>query len=292
MSDVRFALLADTTCDLPREWYEQHDALFLPHGIVMDGKEYTDDFGATMPPEKVYAFIRDGGMPSTVQGSLEDFTRIFEECCKNGQDVLYVGFSSQLSGTFNTACMVAGEMMEKYPGRQVVCFDSRAATMGHGIQVIEAQRLREQGMTARETAAQLEKKRLGALHFFTVDDLNHLYRGGRLSKATAVVGSMLGIKPIMYVSDDGKLTPLGKKRGRRQAVEELARLLLEYIRDPEKQTIYIAHGDCRGDAEELAQLVREKLPQTPVDIFMLCPVIGVHSGPGTLAIFGWGEKRI
>lgn len=292
MADYKFVLVCDSTCDLPREWFEQTGAQCIPHGIVLEGKEYPDDFGKSISASEIYARIRKGAMPSTLQGSLEVMRTVFEQSCAAGLDVLYVVFSSQLSGTYATACMAAAEMEEKYPGRRVICFDSRAATMGHGIQILLAQTLREQGLSAEQTAAELEKRCLSACHFFTVDDLNHLYRGGRLSKTTAVVGSLMGIKPIMYVNDEGKLTPIGKKRGRTQAIEELARLCAEYIRDPQGQTVYITHGDCEEEAQELARRVCEKLPGQKVDIRMLSSTIGVHSGPGTLAIFFWGEKRI
>lgn len=292
MSEYKFVLACDSTCDLPREWYESTGACCIPHGIVMDGREYWDDFGASVSAETIYANIRGGGMPSTLQGSLETFTEVFEESFKKGLDVLYVGFSSQLSGTFATSRMIAEEIEGKYPGRRAICFDTRGATMGHGIQVLLAQSLREQGLSVAETAEELEKRCLKACHFFTVDDLNHLYRGGRLSKTTAVVGSLIGIKPVMYVSDEGKLVPIGKKRGRRQSMEELARLTAEHIKDPLEQTIYITHGDCLDEAEELKAMVCEKLPGAKVEISMLSPIIGIHSGPGTLAIFFWGEKRL
>lgn len=292
MSDYKFMLISDSTNDLPRDWYETNDALCVPHGIVLDGKEYWDDFGVTLPPKKVYDYIRNGGMPSTVQGNLEKITQYFEDNCKEGMDSLYLVFSSQLSGTFATASMVAKEMMEKYPERRVLCVDSRCAAMGHGMLVMLAQQLREQGMTADEAAAELEKRRGNVCHFFTVDDLNHLYRGGRLSKAEAVLGSLIGIKPILYIDDSGKLVPIGKKRGRRQAIEELARLTVEHIKDPEKQTVIIPHGDCQEDADELKSLLQEKLPGTKVETCILGPTIGTHTGPGVLAVVFWGDKRL
>ena len=147
MSDYKFMLISDSTNDLPKVWYEENNACCVPHGIVIDGKEYWDDFGVTLPPKKVYDYIRGGGMPSTVQGNLEKITEYFEESCKAGMDSLYLVFSSKLSGTYATACMVADEMMQKYPGRRVLCVDSRCAAMGHGMLLMLAQKLREQGMT-------------------------------------------------------------------------------------------------------------------------------------------------
>ncbi len=292
MSDYRFMLISDSTNDLPKIWYEENDARCVPHGLVIDGKEYWDDFGAAMPPKKVYDYIRGGGMPSTVQGNLEKITEYFEESCKAGMDSLYLVFSSKLSGTYATACMVADEMMQKYPGRRVLCVDSRCAAMGHGMLVMLAQKLRAQGMTADAAAAELEKRCLQVCHFFTVDDLNHLYRGGRLSKAEAVLGSLIGIKPILYIDDTGKLVPIGKKRGRHQAIEELARLTADHIKKPQDQTIFIPHGDCLGDAEELARLLHEQLPGVQTEIYMLGSTIGTHTGPGVLATLFWGDKRL
>jgi DegV family protein with EDD domain len=288
-----FLIASDIICDLPKEWYAENDAVWLRHGVLLDGVEYWDEFGSEITPHALCEKLRAGqSKVSTLQGRLEDFVAVFTAAAEAGRDVLYVGFSSGLSGTYNTALIAANEVREAHPGCGIYCVDSLGATMGHGIQVLEAARLRAEGLSAAETAERLADKVLTACHFFTVDDLNHLYRGGRLSKTTAFVGSLMGIKPVMYVSDAGKLTPLSKARGRLASMKEMARLTAEYIRNPEGQTIYINHGDVLGEAEELAAMVRAALPGAATVCRRLSPIIVAHSGPGTLAIFFWGEKRL
>ncbi len=164
--------------------------------------------------------------------------------------------------------------------------------MGQGLIVMKVVEMQRQGYTMDQVLEQLPRLRDTTCHFFTVDDLNHLYRGGRLSRSSALMGSLMGIKPVMYVTNDGALQPLSKIRGRRQAIEELARLVKEHAEDPQNQTIYIGHADCQEDAEYLAELVREQTQPQAVDVRFLAPVIGAHAGPGTLAIFCAGQSRL
>ncbi|MEG1778063.1 MAG: DegV family protein, partial [Angelakisella sp.] len=292
MIEKKFVLVTDSTTDMPESWHIENDIKVIPQGFVIDGNEVIDDFGKNITAKEIYNRIRQGEMPSTLQGTLEKFIEVFVTACKNGMDVLYVGFSSGLSGTFNTALIASREIMEHFPDRKIFCVDSLAATMGHGIQVIEALKLRDSGMDAAEAARLVTAHVQNACHFFTVDDLNHLYRGGRLSKATAMLGTLIGIKPIMYVNESGHLLPISKTRGRKASIAELARLAAKYIVKPLDQTIYIAHGDCESDANDLAQQVLELIPNAKTHVFMLSPIIGVHSGPGTLAVLFWGEKRL
>ncbi len=292
MQEAKFVLLCDTTANLPEQWYIENEVRYIAHGLVVDGEEIWDDFGKTFSPKAMYDACRQGKKMSTLQGRLEDFTDLFTTACKEGMDVLYVGFSSALSGTYQTSCIAAEYVMEQFPGRTIVCFDSKGATMGHGIQVMAGLELRNQGLSAKEAGDALQARMLNACHFFTVDDLNHLYRGGRLSKTSAVVGSLMGIKPIMHVNDEGKLIPNGKVRGRKTAMDALAKHTKAHIQNPQDQTVYICHGDCADDAELLADMVRTQVPGSKIAIYPLSPIIGVHSGPGTLTVFFWGDRRL
>lgn len=288
--EYRFTMMVDSTASLPEEWHKGKDVFYLPHATVIDGKENWDNFGKDMPEEKIYAYIRAGGMPSTAQGSQEEIYRFFEESGQKGLDALYIGFSSGLTGTYGTAMTIISELSEKYPERKFVCFDSLAASSGHALLAIYAQQMRENGATIDEAVAALTERRLNVCHFFTVDDLNHLYRGGRLSKTAALVGTLVGIKPVLYVNEQGRLVPLGKKRGRRAAMEELARLAAEYI--SEDRTVYIMHGDCLDEAKQLAKILLARVPDARIDYTMISPTIAVHAGPGTLAVVFWGKKRL
>lgn len=286
-----FVILSDITCDLWQEWYRENDVKYILHGLVIEGNEYWDDFGTEITHHQVADKLRAGITATTLQARLEDFESVFTQAAIEGRDAIYVGFSSALSGTYDTSLIAAKMVKESYPNCGIYCIDSKAATLGHGLLVQKAAALRDQGMDAAQAAKILEDTALNICHFFTVDDLNHLYRGGRLSKTSALVGSLMGIKPVMYVNDEGKLTPLGKVRGRKASMKELARYTKEYITDPASQ-IFIVHGDVAQEADELAELVREAVPGANIKIAQLSPIIGVHSGPGTLAIFFWGSKRL
>ena len=286
-----YMIVTDITCDLPKSFYEENDVVWVSHGLIIEGKEYWDEFGSVITNQAVMAKAREKKAISTLQVQLAEFEQHFTRAAENGLDVLYVGFSSGLSGTYSTSCIAADMVRKKYPECNIFCVDSLGATMGNGIQALEAVKLRNAGKSAGEAAEILEAKRLQACHFFTVDDLFHLFRGGRLSRTSAAVGSLMGVKPVMYVSDEGKLTPLSKVRGRKASMLELARLTAQYISGTD-QAVYITHGDVEDEARELAGYVEEALPGIRVEIAQLSPVIAAHSGPGTLAIFFWGEKRL
>ena len=289
--ECTYKIFTDTTTDLTPEWMTQNNVGWLAHGIVIDGKETKDDFGKTVKPESFYDKVRGGLMPTTTQVDIPTFMEAYEPELQAGRDILYIGFASNMSGTFNTSQMIAKELMEKYPGRRVLSFDTGAASMGQGIIVMEAARLQQAGMPLDELLQELPHIKETSCHFFTVDDLNHLYRGGRLSRSSAFFGTLVGIKPVMYLSTEGKLVPINKIRGRRQAVEELCKLTKEYIEDGENQVVYICHGGSPEDAAYLESLVREQVHPRDVDVRYLTPIIGTHAGPGTLAVFFFGGKR-
>ena len=205
--------------------------------------------------------------------------------------MLYLAFSSGLSGTYQSARLAQEELRERFPDRTFTVVDSLCASMGEGLLAYYAATMRQQGCTLEETAAWLEENKLKLCHWFTVDDLHHLKRGGRVSPATAVVGTMLNIKPVLHVDDNGHLIPMEKVRGRRQSLEALVRHMKETVENPEEQMIFISHGDCPQDAEYVAGRIRETMTVRDIRIHTIGPVIGTHSGPGTVALFFLGSHR-
>ena len=237
--------------------------------------------------------MRAGSMTKTQQASIEDTEKVFREILKEGKDILHIAFSSGLSGTANAARLAAENMMEEFPGHKIIVIDSLCASLGQGLLVDYALKLQQQGKNMEETAKWLEDHIQNICHLFTVEDLKYLQRGGRISKTTALVGTMIGIKPVLHVDPEGKLVSISKVRGRKQSIQALVNKMEENIgkyRD-EKQPIFISHGDCIEDANYLAELVKERFGYDEFLINDVGPTIGAHSGPGTLALFFMGETR-
>lgn len=284
----RFVLITDSTVDENAGYYAENDIPYAPLSLTVDGRTLEEDCGQTLSFHDFYDLLRQGKQASTAQAKMDCFLRLFEQALAAGQDVLYVGFSSGLSGTYQAGCMAAAELAPRYPDRKILCVDSLAATGGEYLLVDKAREMRDEGCTAEETAAEIERLRLQVVHLFTVDDLNHLYRGGRLSRASAIVGSLLGIKPLLYMDDAGKLCVHGKLRGRQNVIRWLAERALCGITD-RNTPVRISHGDCLEDAQLLADLLAKGGVQA--DIRYVGTVIGSHTGPGVLAIFFFGEQR-
>jgi len=216
---------------------------------------------------------------------------IFEGILRRGNDVLYIGFSSALSGSYNAGAMVAESLRGAYPERRIATIDSLSASMGEGLLVYYAAEQRRDGKSMDEVSDWLIENRLHLCHWFTVDDLFHLKRGGRISAATALVGTMLGVKPVLHVDNEGKLVAVGKVRGRRKSLETLVDEMEKTCTNPTEQLVFISHGDCVEDAQHVERLVRERLKVKDVQINYVDPVIGAHSGPGTVALFFLGVQR-
>ena len=218
---------------------------------------------------------------------------LLEPYLKEGKDILHIAFSSALSGTYNSSRIAAEELMEDYPDRKIIVVDSLGASLGQGLLVYLAQEKKEQGEDMETVAKWAEENRLHMVHLFTVNDLNHLYRGGRISRTTAVVGSMLNIKPVLHVDNDGKLTAIGKVRGRKKSLQELVKLMDEKIGSYHDtcHTIFISHGDCEEDANYVAEKVKEKYQINTIIMNQVGATIGAHSGPGTMALFFVGDER-
>ena len=286
-----FLISTDTTADLPDNYVKENNidihTLFYAFGEVIYG---TDN---TMPEKEFFDRMRKGEMPTTMACNPQDCKTIFEKRINEGFDILHIAFSSALSGTYNSSRIAAEELMEDYPDRKIIVVDSLGASLGQGLLVYLAQEKKEQGEDMETVAKWAEENRLHMVHLFTVNDLNHLYRGGRISRTTAVVGSMLNIKPVLHVDNDGKLTAIGKVRGRKKSLQELVKLMDEKIGSYHDtcHTIFISHGDCEEDANYVAEKVKEKYQINTIIMNQVGATIGAHSGPGTMALFFVGDER-
>lgn len=286
-----YVITTDNNADLPDEYYTEHGVGCTYLSYTMDGKHYSHE--NFMPVEEFYEKMRQGSLPTTAQVNPDEVKRLFEPYLKEGKDILHIAFSSGLSGTYNSCRIAAQELMEEYPERSVIVVDSLGASLGQGLLVYLAQKKKEEGEDMETVARWTEEHRNNIVHLFTVDDLNHLYRGGRVSKTTAVLGGMLNIKPVLHVDNEGKLIPIGKVRGRKKSLLELASLMDKKIGSyaASCDTIFISHGDCREEAEFLASKVKEKYQIKTEIINHVGAVIGAHSGPGTMALFFVGDVK-
>lgn len=283
-----FALITDSTIDENTSYFTENDIRCAPLSFTINGRTIEEDCGMTVSFPQFYDLLREGKMSTTSQARPDTFVQLFREALESGQDVLYIGFSSGLSGTFHAGCMARDELAPQFPDRKIFCVDSLSATGGEYLLVDKAREMRDSGCSAEVTATAIEEMRLHVIHLVTVDDLAHLHRGGRLSKTSAVVGSLLGIKPLIWVNNEGKLDVCGKVRGRQKAIAHLAERTLNELSD-KNQTVRIAHGDCPEDAQALAALLQKGGVDT--DIRYIGTVIGSHTGPGVLATFFFGGER-
>ncbi|WP_419543310.1 DegV family protein [Negativibacillus massiliensis] len=290
---AEYIISTDTSCDFPLEYVKQHQLPLVTLFYSIDGVTGENGCPSSDVLKNFYDKMRAGSMTKTQQASIEDTEKVFREILKEGKDILHIAFSSGLSGTANAARLAAENMMEEFPGRKIIVIDSLCASLGQGLLVDYALKLQQQGKTMEETAKWLEDHIQNICHLFTVEDLKYLQRGGRISKTTALVGTMIGIKPVLHVDPEGKLVSISKVRGRKQSIQALVNKMEENIGKyrGEKQPIFISHGDCIEDANYLAELVKERFGYDEFLINDVGPTIGAHSGPGTLALFFMGETR-
>ena len=287
MSDYK--IITDSGCDLPKEMLSKLDLQTVPLFVNFQGKALEDSVDEGI--KEIYAGLRDGEAATTSAVNPDRWMEKMEGVLAEGQDVLVIAFSSGLSTTYQSAVIAAGELKEKYPDRKILVVDSLAASLGQGLLVWYACKMKDAGLSVEELAAWVEENKLHLCHWFTVDDLMYLKRGGRVSAATALVGTMLQIKPVLHVDNDGHLINISKVRGRKASIEALAQKAVELGAGYDNSTMFICHGDCIKDAEYLANLVKEKCSVQEVFIGYTGAVIGSHSGPGTLALFFMGEHR-
>lgn len=285
-----YVLFTDSTTDLSPALIEEMDAVVMPLSFTLNDKSYQNHpDGREMPMADFYTALRSGGTSTTSQLTMETLRKAFAPVLEQGKDVLYLAFSSGLSGTYQTACITAQDLMEEYPGRRVVCVDTLQASMGEGLLTFEAALLRKQGKSLDEVADYVCTQGQSYCAWFTVEDLMFLKRGGRVSGAAAVAGTLLGIKPVLHVDHEGKLIPMEKVRGRRASLDALVKHYKDGVLD-KTGTVFISHGDCLADAQYVADKIRA-IGAGRIELNMIGPVIGAHSGPGTVALFYRGTNR-
>lgn len=291
MSD--FVIATDTSADLPQDYIQTNKIPIVSLYYIIDDITYGYKCHKNLSVKDFYAKMRAGATPKTQQVNPEQAVDIFSAVLEQGKDILYIGFSSGLSGTTNSCVIAAEELKEKYPQRKIAIVDTLAASLGEGLLVHYALRMQKHGKSMQEIVAWLEENKLHLCHNFTVEDLVYLQRGGRISKATAFFGTMIGVKPVLHVDNEGKLVPVSKVRGRKQSINALVDLMEEKIgsyRD-KNEVIFISHGDCLDEAKQLAQLVQKRFGYDKFLLNDVGPAIGAHSGPGTLALFFLGDHR-
>lgn len=288
---MAYQIFTDSCCDLQQAYALEHALGVIPMSFRIDDQEYLDDYGASLPYHDFYEKLRAGGWSTTAQINSEEFAAWFTPVLERGEDILYLAFSSALSGTYQSALIAKADLEQRYAGRRVVVVDTLCASMGQGLLVHYALGNRDKGMDLEQNADWLEQNKGNLCHWFTVYDLNHLKRGGRVSAAAAFFGTMLSIKPVLHVDDKGRLIAMEKAKGRTRSVRALFEHMKETAIMPQDQTVFISHGDSENDAKQLADMIREQWGITDIRINFIGPVIGTHSGPDTIALFFMGTKR-
>ena len=288
----QFVILTDSCADLPAELVERLGVKVLPLSYNMDGKTvYNYPDNREMDPHEFYELLRSGKTAVTSAVNVAQFAEAMEPCLQEGKDVLVLAFSSGLSTTYNSAVIAGDDLREKYPERKIYVVDTLCASMGQGLLVYLAAKEREKGSGIEEVRDWAEANKLSIAHQFTVNDLHFLKRGGRVSATTAVVGTMLAIKPMLHVDDEGHLINIAKARGRAASLKGLVDKMEQAVIDPAEQTVFISHGDCLEEAQTVANMVKERFGVKEVIINYVGPVIGAHAGPGVVALFYIAKER-
>ena len=286
-----FIITTDNTADLPHSYYKENGLDYMYLTYALDGQIYGKE--NELSSQEFYARMRGGSMPTTSQINSEDAKAVWLPHLQAGKSILHLAFSSGLSGSCNSARLAAEDLKEEHPEYEIVVIDTLCSSLGEGLLVHKAVKMKKEGKSMEEIVQWLEEHKLNLCHVFTVDDLFHLYRGGRVSRATAILGSMINIKPLLHVDDEGHLVAVGKVRGRKRSLTSLVDMMEERLgsykgKNPE---IFISHGDCQEDAEYVAKLIRERYGIEDILINPVGATIGAHSGPGTVALFFLGDKR-
>lgn len=284
-----FIITTDSTVDLPKEFLEEMKVSVISLSYIMDGITYEDMNG--LSHEEFFRKVKEGSLPTTSQVNPEQAREFLEPFVKEGKTILHIAFSSGLSGTYNSMRIATEELKEDYEDADIILIDSLCASMGGGLLLYKAVKMKEQGKSAEEIAKWIEENKLHVCHNVTVDDLNHLHRGGRVSKATAVVGTMIKIKPIIHMDDEGKLQVIGKERGRKKSLISIVDRMEKQMQGFENDIVMITHGNCIEDAEFVQKQVEERFGIHNVMIHDIGSVIGSHTGAGVVAVFFMGNKR-
>lgn len=286
-----FKIITDSGSDLPLEYLNEHNVACLNLSYIVDGETY--GHGKELPWKEFYEMMRQGKMPTTAQVNPEEAKEYFEKAIETDKEILCLPFSSGMSGTYNSMCIAAREVMEEHPECRIIVSDTLCASLGEGLMVHKAVELRDAGKSIDETAEWVENHVHNLVHMVAVDDLYHLHRGGRVSKASAVAGTLIGIKPVIHVNDEGKLIVLDKIRGRKKSLIKLVDAMEEKTCDYAEgnDIVFISHGDDLEAAELVRDTIKERLGIENFLINNIGPVIGSHAGPGTIALFFFGKVR-
>ena len=287
-----YVLITDSSADLSQEMVQELGVTVLPLSFTIQGKtyrNYPDNREMDLP--LFYDMLRAGELATTSAVNVAEYTQAVEPILQEKKDVLILAFSSGLSSTYQASVLAAEELREKYPDRKIYTVDTLCASLGQGLLVYLAVQEQRKGRSIEEVRDWAESTKLHLCHQFTVDDLHFLKRGGRISATTAVVGSMLQIKPVLHVDNEGHLINIGKARGRQASLKALVDKMEKTVTEEGRKTVFISHGDCRKDAVTVADMVRERFGTQDIRINFVGPVIGAHSGPGTLALFYLGTER-
>ena len=286
-----FVITADSNCDLLDDYIKEKNIGIIPHYYDLDGITYGDEINLTL--KEFYDKMRTGQMPTTMASNPEVIRETFQNYIDQDFDILHISFSSTLSGGCNNVMAGARELCEENPEAKIIVVDTLNVSLGEGMFVMKAVQMKEEGKTIDEITSWLEDHKMEFCVRFTVDDLNHLQRGGRISKTTAVIGSLMNVKPILYVNEEGKLVSLSTSRGRKKSLATICNNMIESLGKykDEHDVVCIAHGDALEDANYLASLIKEALPNKQIVINFVSPSIGSHSGPGAIGLCFMGEKR-
>ena len=285
---MSYQIITDSCCDFTQAQLQQYDVTCANLTVAYNGGNHSN-FSDPMAVKGFYDELRGGTMATTAAANPDDWAQLMRAALEKGQDVLALAFTSALSTTYQSAVIAAADLQEQYPQRKIFVVDTLCAALGQGLLVHHACKKRSEGMPIEELAAWLEEHKGNVCHWVTVDDLSHLKRGGRISATTALVGTMLNVKPIIHVDDEGRLINCAKIRGRKAAMEYLVKKFGETCTDFD--TVFIAHGDCPEDAAALETMLREKHDIREITTGYVGPVIGAHTGPGVLVVFFMGSKR-
>lgn len=290
-----YAITCCSTADLPAQFYEKTGISYAKFHFSMNGVEYDDDLGLSISPEEFYQQIRQGALPVTSQVNVQQYEDLFEPILRSGKNLIHLTLSSGISGSIGSARIAARELSERYPNRRIQIIDSLAAASGYGLLVEEAYCRQQEGMSFDQLVSWIEENKLKLHHWFFSTDLTHFRRGGRISASSAFFGNMLNICPLMNVNSQGKLVPREKIRGKKRVMGQMLRQMELHAQEglAYKGRCFICHSDCASDARELAAMVEQAFPSLdgPVEIFPIGTVIGSHTGPGTVALFFWGDER-
>ncbi|MDY2735160.1 DegV family protein [Intestinibacter sp.] len=285
-----FIISTDSTGDLPNSYLEENNILVHPLYYILEGEEYIPG-EKDMHVKDFYQALKNGKMPKTSAANPESIIEKMRDKIENGYDILHISFSSGLSSSYNTTKMCADDIMEQFQGAKIIVVDSLSGTVGQGFLVMKAVEMKNQGKTIDEISTWLNENKKHIIHEFIVSDLNHLFRGGRLSKSQAVIGTVLNINPILHMDDQGKLANISKVRGRKKALNVLADNIEKNADIKKLKEVFISHGDCIDDAEYLADRIKNKYGIKNIMIQDICPTIGAHTAQGTVVVAYFGEKR-